>query len=376
MPYNFQAGGANDAIMQVLAQRKQEEQQALLQKLALQQQQVVNTRADAQLKLQQDQEARVAAAQKAAQEDLALNREGLRVGEIAENILPGMVDATTAGALQKFGRGDIVQKAPVVQGAPTGEMMEGQEDVPLYDVTGGGYTTKGGTKVQAAKQLAADKAEAAVFAQKNAADIAAQNRDAAEERARIMAGTRSDARDTAQENRKTIVFNQIAGEFARSPLSRAGDRTIVLDDAVKNIEKDPSNAPAQMALAYSYIQALDTYMSAVREGEVQSLGVLGTRLQQLGVEANRVVSSGAFLPPEVAKDIAQNAKLLVDTIKRGKAAKQKEYRSRAKVSGVGDMWDQFVSGYETDDTPAPGAAPAAGAAPKARMYDPATGTIK
>jgi len=375
MAYNFQAGGASDAIMQVLAQRKEQEQRDLIQRLAQQQQGVVNTRADAQLKLQQDTEARIAEAQKAAQEDLALNRRGVRVGEIAENILPGVVDAKTAGELQEFGRGDLVQKAPVVQGAPTGELMEGQEDVPLYDVTGGGYTTKGGTKVQAAKQLATDKAEAAVFAQKNAADIAAQNRDAAEERARIMAGSRGDARDAAQDNRKIITFNQIAGAWERSPLARAGDRTIVLEDAVKNIEKDPANAPAQMALSYAYIQALDTYMSAVREGEVQSLGVLGTRLQNLAVEANRVVSSGAFLPPEVAKDVAENAKLLVDTIKRGKAAKQKEYKSRARVSGVGDMWDQFVSGYETDDAPAPGAAPA-GAAPKARMFDPATGTIR
>jgi hypothetical protein len=137
---------------------------------------------------------------------------------------------------------------------------------------------------------------------------------------------------------------------------RAADRTIVLDQAIKQIEKNPSDPASQLNLAYSYIQALDTYQSAVREGELQNLGVLGTRLQQFALELNRVANEGAFLPPAVAKNIAESAKQLVSTIKAGSVAKRQEFRSRAQVSGVGEMWDQFVAGSQGGG--APGGRPA------------------
>ena len=182
MPYNFQAGGANDAIVQVLAQRKAEEQRLMLQAMAQQQQAVQNTRADAQLKLQQDQETRQAAAQKLAAEDLALNRRGVRAANVHENALPGMISPEAAAEAEEFGFGGDISKAPVRQGAPTGEMAEGMEDVPLYATAGGETTHKGGSKFQTAKQLATDKAEAAVFAAKNASSLASQNAAAAKER--------------------------------------------------------------------------------------------------------------------------------------------------------------------------------------------------
>jgi hypothetical protein len=158
---------------------------------------------------------------------------------------------------------------------------------------------------------------------------------------------------TPQQN---ATFQQIAGAYDRSPLVRAADRTIVLDQAIKQIEKNPSDPASQLNLAYSYIQALDTYQSAVREGELQNLGVLGTRLQQFALELNRVANEGAFLPPAVAKNIAESAKQLVSTIKAGSVAKRQEFRSRAQVSGVGEMWDQFVAGSQGGG--APGGRPA------------------
>jgi hypothetical protein len=160
---------------------------------------------------------------------------------------------------------------------------------------------------------------------------------------------------TPQQN---ATFQQIAGAYERSPLVRAADRTIVLDQAIKQIEKNPSDPAAQLNLAYSYIQALDTYQSAVREGELQNLGVLGTRLQQFALELNRVANEGAFLPPAVAKNIATNAKTLVSTIKAGSVAKRQEFRSRAQVSGVGEMWDQFVAGSQGGGAPGGRPAPA------------------
>ena len=142
------------------------------------------------------------------------------------------------------------------------------------------------------------------------------------------------------------TFNQIAGAYERSPLIRAADRTIVLKDAIKAAKADPKNATNQLNLAYSYIQALDTYQSAVREGELQNLGMLGTRLQQLGVTVDRYVTSGAFIPPAVASQIATSAEQLAKTIEAGQRQKQREFGSRARVSGVGEMWDEFVAGFQ------------------------------
>jgi hypothetical protein len=165
--------------------------------------------------------------------------------------------------------------------------------------------------------------------------------------------------------REIATFNQIAGAYERSPLIRAADRTIVLSDAVASVERNPRDAASQLNLAYGYIQALDTYQSAVREGELTNLGVLGTRLENWRTQLNRVATEGAFLPPEVARAIAASAKQLVRTIESGRNRKQQEFRSRAKVSGVGDMWDQFAAGFGDGAAapPPPGSQPAPAATP-------------
>ena len=169
---------------------------------------------------------------------------------------------------------------------------------------------------------------------------------AVEEYARIRGRADDRPRDQSMGDfRKITTFNQIAGAYERSPLIRAADRTIVLDDAVKSIESNPTDPAAQLRLAYSYIQALDTYQSAVREGELQNLGILGTRLEQWMTSLNRVITNGAFLPENVAKNIARDAKQLSTVIASSRDRKQKEFASRARVSGVGDMWDSFVTGF-------------------------------
>lgn len=150
--------------------------------------------------------------------------------------------------------------------------------------------------------------------------------------------------------RQIALFNRIAGEYERSPLVRAADRTIVLDDAIKSIEQNPTDPAAQLRLAYSYIQALDTYQSAVREGELGNLGMLGTKLQTWQMQLNKVVSEGAFLPREVAQNIARDAKQLVQTISAGATRKKEDFAKRAAVSGVGEMWTSFAGGGAPSQT--------------------------
>lgn len=138
-------------------------------------------------------------------------------------------------------------------------------------------------------------------------------------------------------------FNSIVESYNRSPLVRAADRTLVLQDAVNEVRKDPSNAVKQMALAYGFIQISDTYQSAVREGELQNITALATRLQQLQIEANRIYTTGAFMPPGLAQQIATTSEQMIKAISAGRQQKLREYQARARVSGVGDMWDVFAT---------------------------------
>jgi hypothetical protein len=186
-----------------------------------------------------------------------------------------------------------------------------------------------------------------------------QARDANRKRPKPESMTDS-GMNPAQERR----FNSLASERARSPLMRAADRTVVLANATKAIQANPNDPASQLALAYSWIQALDTYQSAVREGELQLMGNLATRWQGLLTEANRVVSTGAVMPPEVASQIAANAGDLIRTIEQGRMLKEREFAARAKVSGVEKPWMQFMSeaGIQMEPPQAPAAAPAAPAA--------------
>lgn len=157
--------------------------------------------------------------------------------------------------------------------------------------------------------------------------------------------------------KETGRFLQIAGAADRSPLIRANDRTITLDGAIEKVRKNPADPAQQMKLAYGFIQALDTYQSAVREGELQLIQSLMTRYEQLKVEANRIYNNGAFVSPEAILKIADAAKEMTDDIRKGKAQKMKEYRARARVAGVGAMWEDYLKDMQAEDEPAEAPAP-------------------
>lgn len=175
--------------------------------------------------------------------------------------------------------------------------------------------------------------------------------------------------------KQTATFLSLMSAVDRSPLIRAGDRTPVMEAAVSAIERDPGNASYQLNLAYSYIQALDTYMSAVREGELQLAQGLGTRMQQLGLEADRVYSKGGVMPEAVAKQMASSAKEMVATINAARDKKLKDFKARANTANVGPMWDDWEA-QVNGGASAPGGASAASAPAKRVRYDMKGNVIK
>lgn len=172
----------------------------------------------------------------------------------------------------------------------------------------------------------------------------------------VVAGSNgSDGLDGLLKTEKQrTAFNQIVNNYNKSPLIAASDRTTVLKNTVNSIKKDPGNAATQMNLAYGYIQALDTYQSAVREGEITNVNSIDSKIGQLQNWAQQI-TSGQTVRPEVALQIAGAAEDLVKYISNGAAQKEKVFESQARVNGIENAWNNFRSGFTTnyDSGPAP-----------------------
>lgn len=100
-----------------------------------------------------------------------------------------------------------------------------------------------------------------------------QNLDANRKIAIAKAGVGTSGLSTSEAN----IFNSMVSKYNSSPLIAAADRTIVLKSAVNEVKKDPTNGAKQLSLVYAYIQALDTYQSAVREGELALVNSLQSK---------------------------------------------------------------------------------------------------
>lgn len=140
------------------------------------------------------------------------------------------------------------------------------------------------------------------------------------------------------------MLNNIITRYEKSPLIQAVDRTPILSKSIESIYAKPDDAALQMNLAYSYIQALDTYQSAVREGELSNLNTIDSRIGDIQKEIAKI-TGGQIVRPETAIKIADAAKELITTIKSAAKNKSESFRSNASVFGLGDQWDAYISGF-------------------------------
>lgn len=155
---------------------------------------------------------------------------------------------------------------------------------------------------------------------------------------RMVGGT-----DLTPQDRTAI--NMIIGRYQASPLVKAKDRLVTLESNIRQIGANPGNAAAQLALGYSFVQALDTYQSAVREGELRNLNTIDSKLGNLQLWGQQMLR-GELMRPEIAVQVAQAAAELSRAIRSGFQQKQAEFGSQAKVNGpaVEAAWQQFVAG--------------------------------
>jgi hypothetical protein len=158
--------------------------------------------------------------------------------------------------------------------------------------------------------------------------------------------------DSGLNPRQVAVFNSIVDKQNSSPLIAANDRAVVLKNVTSTLEKDPKNAALQVAFIYSMIQALDTYQSAVREGEIALLSStqgLGEKIQNLPQK----IQSGTPLAVSKINEYISVSKMLTDSINEAAQKKRDGYSAQARVAGIGPAFEEYQSVVSSLDTKNP-----------------------
>lgn len=158
--------------------------------------------------------------------------------------------------------------------------------------------------------------------------------------------------DSGMNSKQVATFNSLVDKQNKSPLVAAADRTIVVDTVAEQLKKDPKNSSLQLSFIYSFIQMLDTYQSAVREGEIGIMS--GT--QGLGDKLANIpdkISQGTILSTSVINQYIATAKMLSNSIKAEAKKKKSGFASQAKVSGIENAWKEYSAGLDTEQPKTP-----------------------
>lgn len=157
------------------------------------------------------------------------------------------------------------------------------------------------------------------------------------------------ANDSGLNPKQVTIFNGIVDKQNKSPLIAANDRAVVLRDVAASLKADPKNAALQVSFIYSMIQALDTYQSAVREGEI---GLLSST-QGLGDKISNLpdkIMAGTPLSTNKVNEYLGVARLLTDSINSAAEKKRQGFAAQAKVAGVGGAFDEYQAAVSNINT--------------------------
>lgn len=169
-----------------------------------------------------------------------------------------------------------------------------------------------------------------------------QDVDANRKRSIAAAGV---ANDSGMNPKQVTIFNSLVDKQNKSPLIAANDRATILKDVTAQLSKDPKNAALQVSFIYSMIQALDTYQSAVREGEIGLLSStqgMGEKLQNLPTK----IQQGSPLAESKVKEYIAVANMLTNSISSAANTKRKQFSAQAEVAGIGGAFQEYQTAVD------------------------------
>lgn len=155
-------------------------------------------------------------------------------------------------------------------------------------------------------------------------------------------------------------FLNISNRFQADPIMGVSTKGQAAKAIADQVIADPSKATNQMAALYMFVKNLDPD-SAVREGETALAQRTQSYFDTFKASLTRL-AAGQVLGPTTAKELAEATKRLIVAWDETASKRTKQYQSQADVTGVGEQFKRYRSGFETPQAP-PAAPNASGADP-------------
>lgn len=137
-------------------------------------------------------------------------------------------------------------------------------------------------------------------------------------------------------------FLNITNNYQKDALVQAYDKGQGLNAIADQVLANPNSATNQLKSLYILVKNLDPD-SAVREGEIALASKTASYLDNFKTTLTRI-NEGQVIAPEAAKDLANATKELVKAWEDGVNARKSRYTSQANVIGIGDAFNNYLSG--------------------------------
>ena len=194
-------------------------------------------------------------------------------------------------------------------------------------------------------QFYVDQASAAGVPSENILDFNSYQTVDANRKARIAAGAFTPYQQFQMDQKKVTTFNQIVDKFQKSPLMVAADRASATANVINILEKNPSERENQLIAIYQFIQILDNYQSAVREGEIGLLTGTSSLREKVETVITKLGKNLA-VNKDVVLDISKGMRTLVNSINSAAKNKEAQFAAQANTAGVGDLWQDYRGQFQ------------------------------
>lgn len=164
----------------------------------------------------------------------------------------------------------------------------------------------------------------------------------ANRKARIAAAGASIVGGTDMNTKQQAVFNTIVDKMNNSKPIQAQQRTDVLQNTINAVKSNPKDSANQLALIYGTIQILDSYQSAVREGEIS----LVQDTQGFKEKMNNLydkVDNGSQLDQEAINRYVKLAQSMINTTRETAELQKNNYRAQAQINGIQKPFSEYES---------------------------------
>jgi len=165
-----------------------------------------------------------------------------------------------------------------------------------------------------------------------------QNEDANRKIAIAAAGT------NGLSTQQTQNFLRITDKFQADGVINTGQKAVSAVEIADRVIANPNSAGSQLSILYTLVKNLDAD-SAVREGELALAQQTQSYFGRFQNSFTRI-EKGQIISPDAAVQLANETKELAKAWKAAATRREKQYKSQAQIAGIGDAFNQYISGAD------------------------------